>query len=257
MATLRASTPATAAMKAVLPRFITPAEIARDPSCAAFALMEPRFVTGTTAVSQVANLARPDEPFTQATAANQPAMVTDAGLGRSTLAFGADRIDTLTKAGNVSYSGPWSFLAVATVNNATSVLMHIIGDYASALAGQASIQMNTNGQFRFKVAEASIGLGVGAVNTRYAMIGTYNGAGAIKAKRLDTATATTATAVTTVPTATSLRLGIAAAGWGLHGTIDMAAMFNVDILDAPQSDLLSRVEAMLKQYYGAAVAGGA
>lgn len=256
MTTLRSATPATSAMRAVLPRFITPVEIARDPATTVFAVMEPRFVTGAGSVSQVANLSRPEAPFVQVAAANQPAMAMDSALGRQTLTFGSDRNDFLTMTGAVNYAAAWSMLAVVSVG-ATGLLMNIMGDYDSALTGQAAMQLNSNGSFRAKVAEAAVGLAAATVGQRYALFVSHDGAGVVKGKRLDTATATSAANISTMPTTTALKLGHQTGSWGLNGTIDMAAMFSVDILAPAQADLLSRVETMLRQYYGAAAVGGA
>lgn len=256
MATLRTATPATNAMKSVLPRFIAPAEIAQNAACIAFAVMEPRFLTGTGTVSQVANLARPDEPFIQATTANQPSRAYDAALGRETLSFNSDRIQHLNRLGAADYTGSFSLMTVAKVAR-TDVVMNLIGDYGDNLS-TASIHLNSTATFRARVGSGqAVFFGSVEPNMWYATMASYGGTGRVKSKRLDGAISTGGSDVATEPTTTALRIGHPAANNGIHGAVDMAAMFSVDILAPAHADLLSRVETMLKQYYGAAVVGGA
>jgi hypothetical protein len=76
-------------MKAILPRSLSPLDIAKRSGIAALSVCTPALLTGVAPVTKVANLANGDTPWVQSVAANQGDQVASAILGRNTLSFNA------------------------------------------------------------------------------------------------------------------------------------------------------------------------
>jgi hypothetical protein len=255
MTSLRTNTNASAAMAAALRKTISPSDIIRNPACKVFSVMESRFITGTSAVSAVSNLAASGGSFVQATGAAQPALVSDTALGQDTLELGAARDRHMAFDGSVNFNATWSMLAVFNATSFPGTSNNILGDETSTAANRASLQVNSSGQCRVLVGGTGVNGGAVVAGNWYAAICSYvtgTNALAIQMPGRSKVTGTAAAA----PTGTiNLRLGDSVTTFGFNGRIDMAAFFDVDLFDAGQADLLADCFAMLQYRYGPTVNG--
>lgn len=253
MTTIKTSTNATAIMQAVLPRSKTPLDIARESSCILFSVMEPRFLTGTSLVSQITNLANLDAPFTQATPANQATLVSSSLLGRQTLEFNTDKLRHYDFPLAVDNDSAFSMMVVFQPNNFTTNSC-LIGNESAVAANRCSMVAQSNGTLRAYVGDAFASVSGVTENNWYAGLMSFDGTDTITAQLLGWTAATATNSVTV--TSTDLYLSDESGSFGADDVqIDMAARFNVDIFDAAQADLLADIKLMLAQYYGPAVQG--
>jgi hypothetical protein len=237
-------------MQTILNRTVSPSDIARNPACKVLSVMEGRFITGTTNVSAVTNLASLGGSFVQASGAEQPELVSDSDLGQDTLQLGAGRDKHMAFNGSVNFNATWSMLAVFNATAFPGTSNNILGDETSTAANRASLQVNSSGQCRILVGGTGVNGGAVVAGDWYAAICSYvTGTNALSIQMPGRSKVTGTAAV--APTGTiNLRLGDSVSTFGFNGRIDMAAFFDVDLFNAGQADLLDDCFAMLQSRYG-------
>ena len=245
---------ATPAMAAVLRRAILPTDIAA--SASVFSMARASKVTESGGlVTAMANLGSGDGSFQQSTPANQPQMATDVDLGRETLTFADDQSKFLAYGQSVSYLEPWSMLAVFKYTGVLGGGVCVIGTESSLTADRACFQVVSTSRFRARIGTvyAQAGGGVAIPNQWYAGIASYNGTDRVSiwmpGRDIVTAVASD------VATGGLMCLGDDQTAFGMRGAIDMAARFEVDVLDAANVALLDDIAAMLRRHYGGVLDG--
>lgn len=253
MTTIKTSTNSTALMRSVLPRSVTPLDIAQKGECKVFSVMRPDFLVGSDSVSTIANIADPSSPFVQVNSDNQADSVYDDSIGRNVLEFSEDRARNYLYSGFVDYSEAHSFLSVIKTAAFDSFSV-IIGDEASTTEQRASLSYQSNSRLRMRNGNGTAGSLDLNPSTWYAVIGSYDGVSSVKIEVLgqDVYSGTTTIEADGI---TTLRLGSASTSLGFVGRMDMGAFFTADLHGAGNSDLLLDVKTMLRQFYGSTVSG--
>lgn len=252
MTTIVSTTNATAVMKALLGRDVSPLDIALRPECTVMSVMRPELMVGSASVGRIANLADPDSAFVQANALAQGAAVSDTGFGRDTLGFDGDFLRHYVLDAPVAVSGAFSLLSVFQIGTAGQI-HNILGDESSITSDRYGINVWSNNTVRARVGDGFAQSGAISLNTWHAAIMSYDGTNTVKLEVLGAGSSTGA--VTSEANNTTLRLGDQTPAFGLHGRVDMAAMFNVDMFDPSQAAVLADVKTMLRQFYGSLVSG--
>lgn len=241
-------TNATSRMKSILPRVVTPWDIADNANCKIMNIATPKLVTGTTAVTELANLANPSDRMRQTASINQGAMIADADLGRDTLAFNADRIRSYEATDPFDYTTPFSLMTVFK-SDLLAAQQNLIGEESGVTSERVGLRITTNNRVRFRIGTVNLQSSVAASTTDWNIaIASYDGTGDIHLKVIGTDLL--ASSITVEPVQTSLRIGDNLAGYGFSGRMDMAAAFDVDLFGASGSDLLADIYEMLRQFYG-------
>lgn len=252
MTTLRTSSNATALMRSVLPKSVTPLDIAGNANCNVMSVMRPNLVVGTTAVTEIANLADPDAAFVQAEATDQGSLATSAAFGRQTLELADTRDQFYDSTGTFDWTSAFSMLAVFRPGR-VDALQNVLGNETATTEFRVGIHVNSNGTLRGRVGNAGPSVGSISANTWYAAILSYDGTSTMTIERVGGTTATVS--VSTEPTGfTGLKIGLGAS-FGFDGQVDMAAVFNTDLHGASNAALMADVKTMLAQYYGSTVVG--
>ena len=252
MTGLRSGTNATDLIKAISPREVTPLDIAERAGCTVMSVMTEALTGNVTSVSRIANLANPDAPFEQGTAANQASMVDSATFGRKTLEFDTARDRYYTLGTTVDYASAFSLLAVFR-SGVVDTLMNVLGDEDTVTATRAGLHMQTNGKLRARIGSSVVGSETLTADTWYAAIMSFNGSESMTIEVLGQSAITGA--VSGSVTGTALRISDNTGAFGLDGQVDMAAMFNVELNATAQADLLADVKLMLAQTYDTTVTG--
>ncbi len=245
MTTIKTASNATSTMKSVLPRSITPLDIARRAECSVMSVMRPDLMVGDS-VFEIANLADASKVFTQADETNQAELVLAAAFGRETLNFDADRERHYTLSESVDYTGPFSLLSVFRPETLGG-LMNLIGDEDTNETNRVGLRLQTNSRMRARVGSGTAQSGILTAGNWYAAIMSYDGSANVTLEVLGEAAVTGS--VVNEATGTNLRLGDNNAAFGFIGQIDMAAMFTTNLHNSANTGLLADVKFMVKNFY--------
>lgn len=254
MMTIKSAAKATPIMEVVLPRSITPLDIARRAECSVMSVMSikrPDLMIGDS-VSEIANLADASKTFQQSDAASRGVAASAAAFGRETLDFDADRERHYTLSAAVDYTGAFSLAAVFRPQN-LGARCNLLGDETTVENDRAGFQLQPNGALSATVAGLRVDSSVLTNDTWYAALMSYDGSANITLEVIGSATLTATGSPS--PAGTSLRLGDDNSAFGFVGQIDMAAMFATDLHGSTNAGLLADVKLMLSQFYRSAVQG--
>lgn len=254
MATITLASNATPAMASVLPKFVTPADIAKEASV--FSIMSPEYVTGDAAVTAVRNLGTGAGQFEQSISGREPSLAADVDLGRQTLAFDSSKSQYMRYSNDVDYTGAWSLLTVFKVAAAApSATYTFLGNEAAPVSNRACVQLAaTNIRARAGDIHTSIP-GFSGQGQWYAAIGSFDGSDRVSVW-LSGEDVSSNTGLTTPPTGTTdLFLGDNESAFGMYGSIDMAARFELDVLDSSNAAIFDDIRNMLARYYGSRITG--
>lgn len=247
------STNATASIKRVPARKVTPQTLAKRPECTLMSGMTKSpstLVKGTTDVEAIVNLANPEKHLAQSTAARREGWVFDAAMGRKTLEITADRALHYLVNNLVDYTSPFTLVSVFK-GSTSGKLQNLIGG-----ADLIGARVQTNHCLRGRVTgTATQSVGVAVQDKWHVAIMACDGSANLFIQLV--AGDEQKTSMTVEPVNTFLRFGHNQAFLGFAGKMDMAAVLNVCIYGttAAARGLQGMTFDMLHQLYGGASPG--
>jgi hypothetical protein len=171
-------TNATANMKLVLPRKVTPLTFAKRAECTLMSVMTKTpstLVKGTTDVEAIVNLANPNKYLAQSTPAMRGVMIFDADLGRETLEFNTDRARHSSVNNLVDYTNAFTLISVFKTSISLK-LQNLIGDEDLINTNRVGARIQTNNRLRGRVTDnATQSLGPVVQDKWYTAIMAYDG----------------------------------------------------------------------------------
>lgn len=252
MTTITTTTASTALMRSVLPRSVTPLDVARNAACKLMSVSRQDFVTGTASVSSIVNFANEANNLTQATGGNQASLVNDPDLGRDVLDFDSGRTDHYILPSGADYTKAFSFVSVFKARLAAiGVLM---GNETTTADSRANLTIQPTRGIRVRINSLNVNSAAVDLDTWYAVIGTFDGVDTATVEVLGQAEASSTGAADASGT-TNLGVGSPNPNFGFDGQIALSAFFDVDLKASANSALLEDTKTMISQLYGSRVSG--